>query len=114
MSKPFDTSEVLLCLRNRLETRFLQLRLQRHNLMLEERVRQRTVELLEAQLEILQRLAWAAEFRDAATLEHTRRVGHAAAVMSEVLGLDRQFEETMRLASLCSMSARSQFRTRSF
>ena len=97
--KPFDTSEVLLRLRNRLETRFLQLRLQRQNLALEERVRLRTAELVEAQLEILERLALAAEFRDVATLEHTRRVGHIAALMSEVLELDREFVETMRLAA---------------
>jgi putative two-component system response regulator len=97
--KPFDTSEVLLRLRNRLETHFLQLRLQRQNLALEERVRLRTAELLEAKLEILERLALAAEFRDPATLEHTRRVGQTAALMSEVLGLDREFVETMRLAA---------------
>ena len=96
--KPFDTSEVLLRLRNRLETRFLQLRLQKQNLALEERDRLRT-ELLEAQLEILERLALATEFRDVATLEHTRRVGYTAALMSEVLGLDSQFVETMRLAA---------------
>ena len=96
--KPFDASEVLLRLRNRLETRFLQLRLQKQNRALKERVRLRT-ELLEAQLEILERLALAAEFRDVATLEHTRRVGQTAALMSEILGFDREFVETMRLAA---------------
>jgi putative two-component system response regulator len=97
--KPFDTTEVLLRLRNQLETRFLQLSLQRQNLALEERVRLRTGELLEARLEILERLALAAEFRDKATLAHTRRVGHVAALTSETLGFDGEFVEIMRLAA---------------
>ena len=49
-------------------------------------VRERTRELEEAQLEIVTRLAVAAEYRDDDTGEHTRRVGHNAAAMARVLG----------------------------
>ena len=97
--KPFDPPEVLLRLRNRLETRFLQLRLQRQNLMLQERVRLRTNELLETHLDTLERLALAAESRDAATREHTRRVGHTASLMAEGLGLSIDLVSTLRLAA---------------
>jgi putative nucleotidyltransferase with HDIG domain len=44
-------------------------------------------ELEQAQLETLQRLALAAEFRDDATYEHTERVAHTAATLAERLGL---------------------------
>ena len=97
--KPFDPPEVLLRLRNRLETRILQLRLQRQNLMLQERIRLRTNELLETHLDTLERLALAAESRDAATREHTRRVGHMASLMAGGLGLSIDFVSTLRLAA---------------
>ncbi|MDP8957422.1 MAG: response regulator, partial [Actinomycetota bacterium] len=45
LTKPFDLSEVLLRIRNMLELRELHLGLRRHNEELEDRVRERTVEL---------------------------------------------------------------------
>ena len=87
LTKPFDPPEVLLRIKNLLDTRFLHLQLQNQNLILEEKVRVRTRELEEARLEILDRLARAAEFRDDATGEHTRRVGETAAALAGTLGL---------------------------
>ncbi len=49
-------------------------------------VRERTRELEEAQLEIVTRLAVAAEYRDDNTGEHTRRVGRNAAAIGAALG----------------------------
>ena len=49
-------------------------------------VRERTKDLEEAQIEIVTRLAVAAEFRDEDTGEHTRRVGRTAALIAYVLG----------------------------
>ena len=49
-------------------------------------VRERTRELEEAQLEIVTRLAVAAEYRDDHTGEHTRRVGRNAAAIGAALG----------------------------
>jgi len=49
-------------------------------------VRERTRELEEAQLEIVTRLAVAAEYRDDDTGEHTRRVGRNAAAIAHALG----------------------------
>jgi diguanylate cyclase (GGDEF)-like protein len=49
-------------------------------------VRERTLELEEAQLEIVTRLAVAAEYRDDDTGEHTKRVGRNAAAIAHALG----------------------------
>ncbi|HEU5318403.1 MAG TPA: response regulator, partial [Chloroflexota bacterium] len=64
LNKPFDQAEVVLRIRNHLETRFLHLRLQEHNRVLEEKVLQRTQDLEAAHNEIVERLALAAEYRD--------------------------------------------------
>jgi CheY-like chemotaxis protein len=45
LRKPFDALEVLLRIRNLLETRLLHVRLQDHNALLEEEIRKRTAEL---------------------------------------------------------------------
>jgi HD-GYP domain-containing protein (c-di-GMP phosphodiesterase class II) len=52
----------------------------------ESKVRERTRELEEAQLEIVARLAQAGEYRDDDTGEHTKRVGHTAAMLAYALG----------------------------
>lgn len=87
LNKPIDTTEVLLRIRNLLTTRFLHQKLESDNEYLEERVRERTFELEEAQVEILRRLALAAEYRDDETGEHTWRVGRVASMVAEGLGL---------------------------
>jgi putative two-component system response regulator len=99
LSKPFDTTEVLLRIKNLLETRLLQLQLQNQNQELETKVRERTRELEQAQIEILQRLAQAAEFRDDDTGQHTQRVGRLAALLAEMLGLPKERVELIRLTA---------------
>jgi HD-GYP domain-containing protein (c-di-GMP phosphodiesterase class II) len=54
---------------------------------LEQRVRERTRDLEAARVEILTRLARAAEFRDNATREHTDRVARTAGLLGRILGL---------------------------
>jgi hypothetical protein len=50
-------------------------------------VRERTRELVEAQIEIIDRLAIAAEFRDDNTGQHTHRVGQMSSLLAKQLGL---------------------------
>jgi putative two-component system response regulator len=87
LTKPFDATEVILRIRNLLHTRQLHLRLQAENQLLEQKVRERTADLEATQLEILERLALAAEYRDDDTGQHTRRVGQMSAQIARALGL---------------------------
>jgi len=84
--KPFDHTEVLLRIRNLVETRLLYSRVQGQNEILEIEVRNRTREIEESQIEILSRLARAGEFRDDDTGQHTQRVGHASSMLARHLG----------------------------
>ena len=99
VNKPFDVTEVFLRIRNLLTMRFLQKELQLQNASLERRVAERTHELEQARLEILKRLALAAEYRDDATYEHTERVARTAAALAERLGEPGKNVELMRLAA---------------
>lgn len=87
ITKPLSPSEVRMRVRNLLETRMLHRVLSEHNEELEDRVLERTAELEEARLQVLHRLARAAEYRDDDTGQHTRRVGRSAAQIARQLGL---------------------------
>jgi len=82
LTKPVDLTEVLLRVRNLLQTRFLHLEVRQHSEELEQKVWERTRELEETKLEVLERLAIAGEYRDHDTGEHTRRVGNLAAAIA--------------------------------
>ncbi|MBI3693348.1 MAG: response regulator [Acidobacteria bacterium] len=90
LTKPFDVTEVLLRIRNMLETRWLYRQLQGQNHTLEDRIRERTSELESAQIEMLQRLALASESRDDDTGRHTQRVGRLAAILGGHAGLPEE------------------------
>jgi putative two-component system response regulator len=101
LHKPFSTDEVLLRIGTLLETRFLYLQIQSQNQMLEAKVLERTRELEGAQIEIIERLARAAEFRDDNTGQHTERVGQMAALIAKQIGLsDGQVALIRRAAPL--------------
>jgi len=87
LTKPLDETEVLLRIRNHLETRHLYRELAGRTHNLEATVRDRTRELHDTQVEILDRLAAAAEYRDFESGEHTRRVGRMAGLIAAALGL---------------------------
>ncbi|PQV63132.1 putative two-component system response regulator [Abditibacterium utsteinense] len=120
LTKPFDATEVLLRVKNLLETHFLTLQLRDQNHHLEARVRVRTMELQnsnrklelfnaqlqasklaleESQVEVLHRLAQAAELRDDDTGQHTRRVGEMAARLAAKIGLGESEIEIIRQAA---------------
>ena len=99
VTKPFDAVEVALRIRNLLETRHLHQELRHHNETLEERVRDRTRELAHAQVEILQRLALAAEYRDDVTGRHAERVGVLSALLGARVGMDERNVRLLRRAA---------------
>jgi len=99
LTKPLSPSEVRQRVRNLLETRMLYRMLREHNEDLEDRVHARTAELEEARLQILYRLARAAEYRDDDTGQHTRRVGRAAGRIAEALDLEPSEVIRLRMAA---------------
>ena len=100
LTKPFDATEVILRIRNLLQTRALHLQLQNQNQILDQKVRERTAELEATQNEILERLALAAEYSDDDTGEHTQRVGQMAAHIAQALGLPEAEVELIGRAAL--------------
>jgi putative two-component system response regulator len=97
--KPFDSAEVLLRIRNLLETRFLYQTLRDQNSELEQKVAERTKELEESRLEVLERLAVAVEFRDDDTGNHTKRVAEVSATLAAAIGLPPATVELIRRAA---------------
>ena len=99
VTKPFEIQEVLLRINNLLIPRLLHLHLEDHNRVLETRVWERTRDLDQARLEVLDRLARAAEFRDDNTGEHVRRVGSIAAFLADAMGLGSVMVELIQRAA---------------
>ena len=99
VGKPFDSAEVLLRIRNHLETRFLYQKLRDQNVELEAKVAERTQELEQSQLEVLERLAAAVEFRDDDTGNHTRRVAEISARLAQAIGIESTTIELIRRAA---------------
>ncbi|HMA36033.1 MAG TPA: HD domain-containing phosphohydrolase [Chloroflexia bacterium] len=99
LTKPFDPVEALLRIGNLIETRHLHQQLQNQNQLLEEKVRVRTQELEATQIEILERLALAAEYRDDETGQHTQRVGRYAVFLAQALGLPALEVDMLRRAA---------------
>jgi len=106
LNKPVGRMEVLLRITNLLHTRRLHVSLAKENTFLEERVRERTIaitnkskQLENAKLEILNRLALAAEFRDDATGKHTLRVGELSGYIAYGLGLPEDLTRVLKLSA---------------
>jgi putative two-component system response regulator len=99
LTKPLDNTEVVLRIHNLLETRHLHMELQVHNRTLEEKVQQRTQDLEAAQIETVERLALAAEFRDDDTGHHAQRVGKTAALLAQTLGINKEEAGLIRRAA---------------
>lgn len=99
LMKPGDAQEVLLRVRNFLETRRLHQKLEQWVADLEIRVSMRTSELSNARREAIEVLARTAEFRDDDTGLHTRRVGELSASIAFELGETAEFVSALRLAA---------------
>ncbi|MCC7366947.1 MAG: response regulator [Chloroflexi bacterium] len=99
LTKPFDATEVLLRVENLLETRALHTTLFRQNARLEEKVQERTREVEQSRLEMLERLSTLVEARDDLTHRHMLRVGENAARLAAALGDSADAVELLRRAA---------------
>lgn len=99
LTKPFDLTEMTLRVRNQLETRLLYQDVRKQNRALLETIHGRTRQLEHTRLEMLERLAMAAEYRDDDTSRHTERVGTMSAQLAVALALPSQDVHVIRRAS---------------
>ncbi|MGB2987639.1 MAG: response regulator, partial [Phycisphaerae bacterium] len=99
LNKPVEAEDLIARLQSVLRLKSYQDELKAQNEILDRRVRERTAELAASRLDIIWRLARAAEFRDEDTGNHVVRVGYYCRVLAEELGMQREFVETLFLAS---------------
>ncbi|MDH5407631.1 MAG: two-component system response regulator [Gammaproteobacteria bacterium] len=90
VSKPFDRVELLSRIRNMLEVRLLNKAMKNQNIVLEQKVRERTQELDETRLEIIRRLGRAAEYRDNETGLHIIRMSQYSQLLALASGMSEE------------------------
>ncbi len=95
LTKPTDPDDLVARIASSLRLKHYHEELRQHNADLEERVMQRSRELSQVRLEVIWRLAKAAEFRDEETGNHVIRVASYSRVIGEKLGLDQEFLEKL-------------------
>ena len=86
ITKPFDRTEILIRVFNSLETHLDHLKTHDQKIELDSLVQQRTAELRETQLQIVQHLGKASEYRDEETGNHIMRMSNYTCVLAKGLG----------------------------
>ncbi len=106
LAKPIDRSELTIRVKNLLTIKASEDFILRHNQILEEEVRRRTLELDDAfrdlrnmSNEMVQKLTAAAELRDTDTGAHIARIGFYSSRLAEAMGMSSDFVETIAFAS---------------
>lgn len=91
LTKPVDILELLARVQNVIGAHFHQKEIQQHAALLEQRVRERTRELVDTRLDIIRRLGRAAEWRDNETGLHIIRMSQ----FSQIIGLKAGLSESV-------------------
>jgi len=99
LHKPFDKEDLVARIYSMLRLKEYQDQIKAQNEMLDQKVRERTAELERARLELIWRLAKAAEHRDTDTGNHVVRVGYYSEALAESLGLGKSLSEMIFLTS---------------
>jgi cyclic di-GMP phosphodiesterase len=99
ITKPFDTLEVKARVKTHLHLKRSREALKDQNKILEEKVRERTKDLADTQIEILQRLGLAAEQRDNETGQHIKRMSEYCRLLGKAAGLSPEATNDLALAS---------------
>lgn len=99
LSKPFDPVELAVRVRGNLQVRKLLMQVSADNAMLEHRIKLRTEELEKANLEIIQRLMSAAEYRDDDTGSHIHRISQFSGLLAKEMKLEETTQEMLKKAS---------------
>lgn len=88
VTKPFDLNELAMRVRNMLDAQLAHRLLHDQKAVLEEMVRERTEALRKTQLQVVQSLGMAAEYRDEETGIHILRMSHTCALLARAVGWD--------------------------
>ena len=99
LTKPFDRNELLARVRNMLDAQLAHRLLHDQKAVLDEMVQARTDELRRTQLQVVQRLGRAAEYRDNETGNHILRMSHISALLAKSIGLSEDDCELLLHAS---------------
>ncbi|HED53928.1 MAG TPA: response regulator [Phycisphaerales bacterium] len=99
LMKPVDVNELVPRVRNALLVKAHNDHLREYARKLSEEVKKRTHELAQSRLDVVHRLAKAAEYRDNETGRHVIRVGKYVEVIARAMGLDEETVDLMRHAA---------------
>ncbi|PIQ99957.1 MAG: two-component system response regulator [Nitrospinae bacterium CG11_big_fil_rev_8_21_14_0_20_45_15] len=90
MGKPINLLEMLTRVNNLLEGYLLQKEVSNQNIILEQKVKERTEELHSTRLSVIQRLGRAAEYRDNETGNHVIRMSRFSSLLAKNVGLGEE------------------------
>jgi putative two-component system response regulator len=99
LSKPVDPTELKTRVRNHLRLKQYRDMLADFNRVLEQEVGERTAQLQDAYRETIYLLTGAAEYRDADTGIHVRRISHLTAALARAMKMDTEFVDAIFYAS---------------
>ena len=99
LHKPYEHMDVLLKSRNIIEVRLLYNQIRNHNASLEQQVNDRIKEIRDTRLEVIQRLAIAAELRDAGTGKHIYRMSRYCQLLALAIGFTKEQGELLLTTS---------------
>lgn len=99
LTKPFDRLEVIQRTKNIIEVRMLHKQINHQNRTLEATVKERTKELEESQLEVIERLGLAAEYKDNETGNHVIRMSQFSYLLAKAMGLSEEGAELLKRAA---------------
>ena len=99
LSKPVESEDLVARIQNVLNLKDYEDQLKDRSQGIERKVRERTAELNHSRMELIWRLGKIAEHRDSETGDHIIRVGCMSRAVATKLGMDREFIETLFVAS---------------
>ncbi|MGP0628169.1 HD domain-containing phosphohydrolase [Nitrospina sp. 32_T5] len=90
ITKPFNVIEALARIKNMLDVRLLHNQVRQQNQVLDQKIQERTQQLVDTRLEVIQRLGRAAEYRDNETGMHVIRMSKFSALLAESIGMTEE------------------------
>lgn len=99
LHKPYDYLDVLLKSRNIIEVRLLYNQIKNQNASLEQQINERIKEIRDTRLDVIQRLAVAAELRDTGTGKHIFRMSRYCQLLAMAVGFTKEQGELLLATS---------------